>query len=346
MIFIFYKKQGVSDMKKHIFYGLKLILALVLAFIILNVICFFYYNVPIHAHSETGSTDYVWEKEKFFSRGTEGFAWGVTDSNGFNNLKIFNDGKIDVLVMGSSHVEGFNVEQEENFVSILNEKFKNDNINLNAYNIGVSGHSLTRCLNNVENAINQFSPSKYLIIETSSVRPELNDLKDALSGNLQPLKSYTGGIVGRLQSFPFLRCVYFQLKNASVGEDKQKNPINDEDTYKYLNDLISSSIKKCHDKKIKVIIVYNCSLKVNEYGQISAQDNKDDIEKFERVCVDNKIGFINMYGSFRENYNKEFELPHGFSNSRVGKGHMNACGHRLVSEELYDIIKNIENIES
>lgn len=97
----------------------KVVVAAIVSFAVLNLVCVLYYNVPIHSPSESGSTDYVWNRNKFYSRGTEGFAMGVTDKNGFNNLETFKKGDIDVLLMGSSHMEAFNVMGSVTWVSFM-----------------------------------------------------------------------------------------------------------------------------------------------------------------------------------------------------------------------------------
>ena len=138
--------------------------SLILSFLILNVVCFFYYNVPVHSESESGSTDYVWEKSKFYSKGTEGFAFGTTDEKGFNNLSAENSVSPELLIMGSSHTEAFNVAQNENYAYLLKELMNENGMEWNTYNIGVSGHTITTCLNNFENAISEFEPTKYVVI--------------------------------------------------------------------------------------------------------------------------------------------------------------------------------------
>ena len=87
---------------------LKFIGASCLVFIIMTGFCFFYYNPGVHITSKTGASDYVWESGKFYSRGNEGFACGVIDDNGYNNSYPA-EGNIDILLMGSSHMEAFNV---------------------------------------------------------------------------------------------------------------------------------------------------------------------------------------------------------------------------------------------
>ncbi|MDD6214755.1 MAG: hypothetical protein PUB42_06205 [Firmicutes bacterium] len=97
-------------------------------------------------------------------RATEGYSWVRTDGNGFNNAEIIDD--INILVMGSSQMEGFNVQKDKNTVYRLNERLKQGNINIQAYNIGISGHSIDCCINNIENVVKEFSPTDYVIIET------------------------------------------------------------------------------------------------------------------------------------------------------------------------------------
>ena len=249
--------------------------------------------------------------------------------------------------MGSSHVEAFNVAQDKNFVSLLNEKFRESKIDLNAYNIGVSGHKLVRCLYNAENAIEEFHPTQYLIIETSSEDFDINELEEALERKLQTIESNFGGIMGVLQKFPFLRCVYKQVKNTNTKEKESEVINNDKNTEEVqdrsFGELLSRVMEKCNEEGICVIIVHNSPLNFDKYGKIREQDDKDSIEMFSRECKDNDIIFVNMYDLFSDNFNQNFEIPHGFSNSKIGSGHLNECGHRLIADALYSVICEHKN---
>ena len=61
----------------------KALLAGLIALALLCGFCFFYYNVPVHYPNPSGATEYVWESSRFYSRGTEGFAMGRTNNEGF-----------------------------------------------------------------------------------------------------------------------------------------------------------------------------------------------------------------------------------------------------------------------
>ena len=46
-----------------------------------------------------------------------------------------------------------------------------------------------------------------------------------------------------------------------------------------------------------------------------------------------------MTDSFQELYDTEYTLAHGFPNTAVGEGHLNAAGHRAIAEKLIAVIQ-------
>ena len=46
----------------------------------------------------------------------------------------------------------------------------------------------------------------------------------------------------------------------------------------------------------------------------------------------------NMYSDFEEYYNENCKLPRGFSNTKIGSGHINEDGHRVIAERLFSEI--------
>jgi hypothetical protein len=136
------------------------------AFLALIIFCFVYYNIPVHTTSMTGTTDYVWEKYAYYSKMTEGFGYGKMNNEGFNNLEDYHEQPIDMLLMGSSQMEGTNVAQTKTTVSLLNNLFNETKY---VYNIGISGHDFPHILNNLETAIRVYAPREYVIIEIGSI---------------------------------------------------------------------------------------------------------------------------------------------------------------------------------
>ena len=334
----------------------QVICSLVLSFLILNTVCFFYYNVPVHSESESGSTDYVWEKGKFYSKGTEGFAWGRTDENGFNNLTTENSISPEILIMGSSHTEAFNVAQNENYAYLLGELLSKSGIKLSTYNIGVSGHHITTCLNNFESAVNEFKPSEYVIMEVSTAELTLDEINQITEGTVKKIHSSANPILVFLQKIPFVRCVYYQLDKIDFGgkdtkEEKNKNNNSNstEQTDLYetaLNTMINKVGSVAEKNGVKLIVVLNSNLQTDKNGKVVPQETGEKSELFEQACLNNGIGYLDMYDAYSEMYNEMHCLPHGFSNTAVGTGHLNKFGHKSIANELYKYIVNSENKSS
>lgn len=100
---------------------LKLFISIILTFLFLTIFCYFYYNIPSHEEVLDSSTDYKWEANKFYSRGTEGFAFGKTNNDGYINIEDYKeDTNVDILILGSSHMESYEVLLNETTTSQLN----------------------------------------------------------------------------------------------------------------------------------------------------------------------------------------------------------------------------------
>jgi hypothetical protein len=51
---------------------------------------------------------------------------------------------------------------------------------------------------------------------------------------------------------------------------------------------------------------------------------------------------MDMTDAFIAEYNEKYLLPHGFSNTAVGTGHLNKTGHRLIARQIFDFISRTE----
>lgn len=339
---------------------LKIAFSLLISFILLNGICFFYYNVPVHSESKTGSTDYIWEKSKFYSRGTEGFAWGRTDGNGFNNISTDNSVSPDVLIMGTSHTEAFNVQQNESYAYLLNKFAADSGIDASVYNIGISGHRIITCLNNYEEALEEFKPHKYVIIEATTTELSIDDIDQIVNGTVKKNHSTANPVLIFLQKIPLVRCVYYQLdklgveiKNTTDDESQVQTTKNsDGETTKTenYNDALDSLFKQIagisEKNGIKLIVLFNSPLEIDDNGVVLPQEKSEESYAFENACKKNGIIFLNMYDAFAANYNATYRLPNGFSNTAVGEGHLNKYGHEVIAKELYKLIESLENNKS
>ena len=200
-------------MKKAILWLGKAIFSAVIAAVIANAFCYFYYNLPVHYTNDSGATDYYWDQNHISMRGMEGFSFTKTDENGFVNTYPEKKDEIDVLVMGSSHTEGFNLNWNQNFTYLLNQKFHENGDDKYAYSIGTSGHALIRCLKNLDAAVQKYQPKDCVVIETSLIQFNLEELQQLNSNEYASLPSYNAGLIANLQKIDLFRLVYYQANN-------------------------------------------------------------------------------------------------------------------------------------
>lgn len=320
----------------------KAFLAGCLAFLAMTLFCIFYYNIPVHYPNYSGATDYIWEPNRFYSRGTEGFALGKTNNEGFVNSIDYTKGmEIDVLIMGSSHMEAFQVSQSESVTGRLNALLEDKT----AYNIGVSGHDFLTCCCNLEAALEEYGPSCCVVIETPSITFTSEQLNSVLSGTLPELPDHSDGVIGFLSRNPFLRLMYHQFDGflgqaADDNEETMSNtqPQSADNNSEALNNVLSMLSESAIQRETGIIIVYHPTTQINSDGSLLLPSEEKERETFANLCEKNGITFLDMTERFKYEYDVNHILPYGFSNSSVGSGHLNKYGHELIADELCNII--------
>lgn len=326
----------------------KIILSAILSFAILTAFCFLYYNIPAHKNNDDGSTDYKWESNVFYSRATEGFAWGRTNNDGFVNSFDYTKGMpIDVLIMGSSQMEAFQVNMDESTSAKLNDLLGEKTV----YNIGISGQSLLSCVQGLESALQKYSPRKFVILETSRLSFSPKDLDDVLNGTYTRIPPHTGTLVSLLQKNQYLRLLYAQVNNyskRSSGDiDEDNNSSNDKTTLTDDNVILTGSMLKMIAKTVssyngvRAIICFHPNLSVNSENDLVIDRNDNSVEIFKKLCENNGVIFLDMSEKFKHEFSENHILPYGFPNTTIGKGHLNNNGHTMIAEELYKIIREV-----
>ena len=328
-------------MKQKIKWLAKAVLAGTLAFSVACAVCLIYYNPGIHITNETGVTDYRWLSNSFTGTMIEGIAWHKTDRNGFYNDNSAPDKNMNILLMGSSHMEGTNILYKQSAPRILS-----DLTGLTVYNIGTSGHGLLINVKNLDNALSVMQPTDYVIIETVSTTFFEEDIEKCLSGEMDSLPSYDSGLLFELQRFPYFKLLYSQLRKwrsgniASDDSASAQAPAEENISLSSYMDLASYIHEICDKHGVKPIIFYHPSLSLNPDGSATVYNDTDTASKMQEVCEKNNIIFIDMSDDFLKMYEEEKVLPNGFCNTAVGFGHLNKYGHRAIAERLAEVIES------
>lgn len=321
----------------------KVFLAGVIAFIALTLFCMLYDDLPVHYATADGATDYNWQPHRLYISCTEGFSWGRTNNEGYINTFDHTSGAdINILIMGSSHMEAMQVPAGMSAAAKLDALFPD----LSVYNIGISGHTLPVCAQNLSAAVKKYAPSKYVVIETMSLQFSNNELRKALAGELPEIPSHTGGIIGLLQRNQFLRRIYHQLQGF-MGQAVGNNDVAVTDAAADTNDpaLLSALLSQMADtaasSRAKLIIAFHPGTILNKDGTITFSTTQAEEDAFAAMCAESGVYFLDMRDRFQREYDEDHILPYGFANSAVGYGHTNKNGHRMMAEELYALMQEV-----
>ena len=337
-------------MRKTFGFIIKAAIAGGLAIVILSVINIPYFYTGIHIDNETGATDYIWESGQIRTNMTEGYAWLTMDRYGFNNTdenaeKSIQEG-VDILIMGSSHMEAMEVAEDENLGYLLNERLSDKN----TYNIGISGHNIYRIMDNVSDAVKTYEPKDYVIIETSAIELDEEKMMAVVDGTAKKIPSYDSGIVYQLQKIPAIKWLYKSLEEwmsqskgalgnlmtvfAAESEIKEI-PASYAET---LDAFLNMSVQACEETGCTPVIFYHQQADIQADGTINCNTDEQYLELFAKTCEKQGIIFIDMTESLIRGFEEEHILPHGFMNTYVGSGHINAYGHRMVADKLLEVI--------
>lgn len=336
-------------MKRVLFWTLKAGFSLFCSVLILSAFCMLYVYDGIHIETESGATDYNWESEQYKATMKEGFSWLTLDSYGYNNVYDYSE-KPDVLLIGSSQVEGLQVDKKENMGYLLNQKLDP----MRVYNIGMSGHTIYRCVDNLENATNKYNPQKYVVLVIDEIDLNEDSMKAVIDGTATAIPSYDHGIMYTAQKIPFVKTAYSQITewisldekkadNNNISNEPTQSVINDQENVQYnstLSDFLDFTLKSINNSKL--IIAFQPSQTINSDGSIKYSYEPSKLKCFSELCEQKGITFCDLTSDFQKLYQDQFVLAHGFSNTAVGVGHLNKYGHKAIADTVANVIMEME----
>lgn len=336
-------------MKNVILFFIKVAVAGCIALVILSVINLGYNYTGVHIDNKLGATDYTWESGQVRTNMSEGFAWLKLDEYGFNNTpenaeKAMNEG-VDILLMGSSHMEAMQIAKDENLGALLNERLEGSN----TYNIGMSGHDVYRVMDNVDVAVKVYQPEEFLLMEIDEIDLDIEEMMDVIKGTAKKIPSYDSGIIYQMQRIPAIKWIYKSIdewmnQSESVFGNilsvfALENVALEESAYRaVLEQFLEVCSQACEQTGCTPIIFYHQQAEILPDGEVNFSVDEDCLELFADICTQKGIVFIDMTSAFLESYETSKRLPHGFNNTYVGSGHLNSHGHKIMADELVKVI--------
>lgn len=367
---MFMKPDGAATAKKPTIRKKvgRFLLAALLAFLVLEAFSRIYFNKPIHHATPGGPTDYVWEPHTFYSVWTEGIGWGRTNNEGFYDRTDWNgDGCVDVLVMGSSFMMAEQVPQKYSTAALLQERLPQYRV----YNIGMAAHGLLSCFQNLEAACEKYHP-RYIVLDSQVLTFTDGELQLCLDGAFPEESSNENPLLLFLKRSAFLNLLYYQTsfyiddhgglfsppelqplfpKKAAESEktsepaeaaESADTPVeHDVDRRALLRKVLTHAAETAEKTGTEIIVVFQPKTWLDGYGGILIYDDSvvGDYDVFYESCG---VHLLNMSDIFRTNYESEKVLPFGFCNTKVGAGHLNRNGHRMIADALTERIGALE----
>lgn len=308
-----------------------------------------------HIINPSGATDYKWHANQYKAQWAEGINYMRMDDNGFHNLSS-DVSRIDILLMGGSHMEAIQFGTEYNVGSLLNNYLPE----FRTYNIGMSGHQFVNCLDNLEAAIEEYKPLSYVVLETDNINADLDSIKAVQNGTLMDIPSYDSGILYQLQRIPVLKVIYKQLTeklnvDKAIGTKMESHALDvktvedsdamldkGDDKLQVISAVLDEKTKFCKEHGVRLVLAYTPWITIESNGAISRNDDEEWVNSVENAAVDSGIIMVDCYEAMKQEYERSCELPFGFNNATMGSGHLNKAGHRIVAQEIYNVIARIE----
>lgn len=369
----------------------KIILSWCLAFVVAatcaNVITFFYRSSAGSISRENAFSGNIRTPNSRIVRGSEGYGVNYVDENGYVNIQNIPLRSNYILFMGSSHLEGLQVMQSQNMVTLLNQMISKDERTI--YNLGTAGYTLPLIIKGFQAGIQEFPNSSAVIIELSQMDYTSDSLIAALDqtqfdptstgkalvesqSNMVRIRNLTLEILPVISlmreqfesidlslkgAFGLHDFLFPQqpVKKPDAGFTNGENAIEPETNDSKIASLadnpsnnFSSALQQSFallraEYSNPIIILYHPSLAIQPDG--TARINRDDryYDTYRDACAENGFIFLDVGEAFLAAYEKDYSLPYGFSNTTMGKGHLNQQGHRIIAEELYRTLMEIQS---
>ena len=239
----------------------------------------------------------------------------------------------------------------------MNEWLSEDG-ELRVYNMAQHGHMFPELVAGFGAAVEEFPNSSVVILEINATLFSQNSLEAALDQRMFG-REESGAM--RWESASFFERLSVVAKEmlpfVSYWKDKQlpfmipdfggafgivpnkeqetENLEFDEATYRRILEEIFATMKECYQGEI--IIVYHPPVELNVDGMKLIRDPAQKV--FEETCQRKGICFLDVGDAFLEEYEQTYAVPYGFCNTTMGAGHLNQTGHRIMAEELYQLLK-------
>ncbi len=336
------EKQNI--VRYYIVQLLHWVAAAFLVFALGNVVCSLVYRPQMALSRALGPSNSLMIPGSCGVYSTEGFGVQSTDRYGYSNLDLPR-AETYYLVSGTSHTLARQVKQGERYSDLVNTWMGGDELHL--YNISASFFTFPSQLSRLEAMEASFPDATGLIMETNSLNltcSEMKEIFDQQPGGAddpyEVFEALDGNVQWKLRlkyGLPLLAEWMMQgetfTRGHQTGTGEQEEIIEDQE-YRDCMDAMLGELSEYFDGNI--IIIYHS---FNMLAAGASTERNEKAELFDELCQAHGIIFLNMETVFAEAYEKDHVVPYGFWNTSMGDGHLNAHGHRMIAEAIFQALE-------
>lgn len=324
----------------------KIIISAILANLLLSVVCLAYGYNMLQVPSVVGASGCSEVPQGLISNMDEGFGWNVMDENGYNNDEVYDN--VDILIMGGSHIEALQMNRSDNLTYKLGQLLPEYHV----YNVGIALHTIELCANYLDNACSYFDP-QYVVIDLNSLELDSNVMDSVLKGTFEGPDFYTDhktwikmiyNYIPMSKRLRHIRRTWIVRNNdGNIAEEKMSSLYADALYMEKLRSFLRylGNIAKEHSTQL-ILLYHPINYNVDENGNLTFDDETDEWETFQSLCEESNIIAVSTKDEYIRMFHEQHVVPNGFSNTKLGAGHINEYGHTAMANVLYETIESLE----
>jgi len=321
--------------------------AFIIAVVICNGVVYFYDRPAGWINRTEAFSTAIWNPGSKIVMGTEGHGVHKVDSRGYiNSHELENGEKGYVLTVGSSFTQGKEVEAGKRFSDLLGMWMKEDGISV--YNVSQDAYFFPQLIKGFQALVEEFPDASTIILEISSTDFSKKDMEDALNQRRYDSRQSGRQIKKGLSIKEKLKIKLKESLPIYNLAKKQVNAIKSKDAQPGIGDgklanqeLVDKALKKIRSQfSGNILVFYHPSVEIQQDGSLKILKGEFK-ETFKQLCIKNNILFLDVSDAFLEKYESDFIVPYGFNNTIMGTGHFNEAGHLIVAEEIYGVLKGV-----
>lgn len=339
-------------MKNYVRQILQWVAAGFFAVLFCNILLCFYHRPAGWIERTQSATNAIWRPGSTMIMGTEGRGVYHVDKDGYLNADLPRQEDY-CLVLGASYTQGKEVRFGERYTDLLNNMLAESNDKLAVYNCSQDAKFLPGIINDFYAITQEFADAESIVIETGNTDFTVKELVAAceqhgydenqrgsvLTENMSAMQRLKLYVKEGLPIYTILKSQLAAMKGVDATvRNAEDEPVADSVQEESLHAALAL-IRSQYDGML--VILYHPTVSLTENGEMEI-DVQETTSMFRTACEANDILFVDVSEAFLEAYEKEYAVPYGFSNTTMGTGHLSADGHRVIAEELYNVLKEVQ----